>query len=88
VVLTGGQSQMEGILPLAEAVFRQQVRVAGPRPPAGLADLVTSPAYATAVGLVTYGAQLRQEGGGTGLATPASGPGIFEKVKRWIGEYF
>jgi cell division protein FtsA len=92
VVLTGGQSQMEGILPLAEAIFKQQVRVAGPRSSSqlsGLTDLVTSPAYATAVGLVTYGAQLRQEGGGAISQSAApSGPGIFSKVKRWIGEYF
>ncbi len=87
VVLTGGQSLLDGLQPLAEEVLKQQVRLAKPHTLAGLADVVNSPVYSTAVGLVGYGARMRREGGPR--ASPvSSGEGVFERIKRWIREYF
>ena len=56
VVVTGGTALMEGVVELAEAVFDQPVRRGVPRGVGGLADVVGSPIYATAVGLAAGGA--------------------------------
>ncbi len=58
VVLTGGASAMRGIVELAESVFTgKRVRVGKPQHVGGLIDVVSSPGYSTAVGLVLLGAQ-------------------------------
>jgi cell division protein FtsA len=62
VVITGGTSLLEGIPELAEAVFDQPVRRGLPGDVGGLADVVRSPIYSTAVGLALYGA--RRQGSG------------------------
>jgi cell division protein FtsA len=88
VVLTGGCAQSQGLLPLAEKVLGQQVRIGKPMAMSGLGDVVNSPEYAAAVGLVAYGSRLRSEGGGDGKAPGPVGPGIFEKLQQWIIESF
>lgn len=55
VVLTGGSSLMPGIEELAEEVLGLPVRIGRPVHIEGLDELVNSPKYATAVGLVKYG---------------------------------
>ncbi len=60
-VLTGGATMLDGIAEMAEQVIGLPVRRGGPQGVGGLVDVVKSPAYATGVGLVKYGAeQLRQ----------------------------
>lgn len=60
-VLTGGSTLLDGIAEMAEHVIGLPVRRGGPQGVGGLVDVVKSPAYATGVGLVKYGAeQLRQ----------------------------
>jgi len=59
VVVTGGTSVMEGVPELAEAVFDQPVRRGAPLAVGGLADVVRSPIYATAVGLAASGIRSR-----------------------------
>jgi cell division protein FtsA len=56
-VLCGGSTLLDGMPELAEKVLGMQVRRALPTGVGGLADVVKSPAYATAVGLVKYGAE-------------------------------
>jgi cell division protein FtsA len=55
VVLTGGSSLLPGAVELAEDIFNFPTRVGYPSEIGGLTDVVNSPAYATAVGLVLYG---------------------------------
>lgn len=55
VVITGGASLMPGIDQVATDRFRLPVRIGKPEGVSGLADVVASPAHATAVGLVRYG---------------------------------
>jgi cell division protein FtsA len=55
LVLTGGSSLISGIEGLAEEVFQRPVRIGVPMNIGGLADVVSSPQYATAVGLLMYG---------------------------------
>jgi cell division protein FtsA len=57
VVVTGGTSILHGVPELAESVFDQPVRRGVPNDVGGLADVIKSPIYATAVGLAQYGAR-------------------------------
>jgi cell division protein FtsA len=57
VVVTGGAAQLRGIDELASAVWGRHARVGQPRHVGGLVDVVSSPAYAAAVGLVLFGAR-------------------------------
>jgi cell division protein FtsA len=90
VVLTGGQAQLEDSAPLAETILKQQVRVARPQGITGLADVVSSPDFSTAVGLVAYGATHKTPGGPVRSASSpaAGGPGFFERIKHALSEYF
>jgi cell division protein FtsA len=56
VVLTGGGSLLPGIEPVAEEVFGLPVRVGMPNTIGGLTDAMAQPQYATAIGLVLFGA--------------------------------
>jgi cell division protein FtsA len=62
VVLTGGSSVMLGMVELGEEIFHMPVRVGVPRYAGGLADVVRSPRYATAVGLLLEGVQQIRQG--------------------------
>lgn len=57
VVITGGASLLDGVKEIAESVFELPVRLGMPRGISGLVDVVNNPMYATAVGLVIYGAK-------------------------------
>jgi cell division protein FtsA len=86
VVVTGGTSIMQGVPELAEGVFDQPVRRGVPGHVGGLADVVKSPIYATAVGLALYGAR-RQ--GATGTWTDTTGGTLGRWGRRlvgWLGE--
>lgn len=61
VVLTGGSSLIDGCQELGEQIFNLPTRIGYPRNVGGLKDVVNSPKYATAVGLLCYGAE--KEGG-------------------------
>jgi len=55
VVLTGGTSLLEGIVETAERILNLPVRIGYPNTVGGLSEIVKSPMYATAVGLILYG---------------------------------
>jgi cell division protein FtsA len=59
VVLTGGATLMTGAIELAEFVFDLPVKRASPEGLSGFADMVASPQYSTAVGLVLWGSEDR-----------------------------
>ena len=60
LVLAGGGSRLRGLLELAERLFALPVRLAAPRGLAGMPEEVSQPEYATAVGLLMYGARARR----------------------------
>ncbi len=62
IVLTGGSSVMQGMVELGEEIFHMPVRVGLPRYAGGLAEVVRSPRYATAVGLILEGVTQMQQG--------------------------
>ena len=55
VVLSGGSARMEGVVELAEEIFRMPVRTGVPRSVMGLHDTICNPAYAAGVGLLQLG---------------------------------
>jgi cell division protein FtsA len=57
VVITGGTTLLDGMPELAEQVLALPVRRGAPTGIGGLVDVVRSPAYSTAVGLVKYGSE-------------------------------
>jgi cell division protein FtsA len=57
VVLTGGTALIEGIQELGEQIFNLPTRIGFPDKVGGLKDVVNSPMYATAVGLLMFGAE-------------------------------
>jgi cell division protein FtsA len=63
VVLTGGASQLSGAREMAARILGRQVRQGKPAALRGLPDWASGPAFATAAGLLAWGA-----GNGRGLA--------------------
>ncbi|MBW1739967.1 MAG: cell division protein FtsA [Deltaproteobacteria bacterium] len=57
VVVTGGSCLLEGVVDIAESIFNLPTRIGKPLGISGLVDVVNNPMYATAVGLVLYGAR-------------------------------
>jgi cell division protein FtsA len=56
VVLTGGGSQLDGLLEMSEQIFDAAVRYGLPTGLTGLVDVISSPAWATASGMLLYAA--------------------------------
>ena len=57
VVITGGSSELPGVAEIAEQIFNVPARLGYPSRIGGLTEIVNKPMYATAVGLVLYGAK-------------------------------
>jgi len=60
VVLTGGGSQLDGLLEMSEEIFDCGVRYGLPRGLGGLVDVINSPAWCTASGLLLHALSERQ----------------------------
>ena len=84
VVLTGGATVLDGMVEMAERVFGMPVRRGIPRDVRGLTDVVSSPAYATAVGLVKYGLQRSHMDVGKNQAHDRN---LYDRVKTRMGEW-
>lgn len=88
IVVTGGSALLEGVPEVAEQVFNLPVRRGYPMEVGGLKDVVNSPMYATAVGLVLYG--VKQEQNKAEKFFRIRQNNIFNRVamrmKRWFKE--
>jgi cell division protein FtsA len=90
MVLTGGGSQLTGLVEAARKVLARNVRVGRPLGVAGMPDVAKGPAFATAVGLLIYPQVARMdqiEAGGAHYAMTGTG-GYFSRVGRWIRDSF
>jgi cell division protein FtsA len=83
IVVTGGSALLPGMLPLADQIFQLPTRIGYPRRITGLVDVVDNPMYATAVGLVLYGAADRPH-----KHFSRKSGGIFNKVTRRMKSWF
>lgn len=84
LVLCGGTAELAGIKDLAQQVLQLPVRVASPHDLQGLTDVLESPAYATAVGLILWGMRHGRRAG-----EPASKPKrppseFWKRVRHWF----
>ena len=86
VLLTGGTSKMEGAVELAEEIFHMPVRVGAPQHAEGLSDIIRNPIYATAVGLLIFGA--RDEESATTSRRGSTAGGFFAGIRDWFGKHF
>jgi cell division protein FtsA len=82
IVLTGGSSVMQGMVELGEEIFHMPVRLGIPRYSGGLSDVVRSPRYATAVGLLLEGVVQTRRG------LNARQGGSFKQVLGRMREWF
>jgi cell division protein FtsA len=90
IVLTGGASQVPGLLELAEEIFRMPVRLGIPQKFTGMAEIVGSPIHSTGVGLLHYCHQQKQSGPPIEIEANVDiqEQTIIEKMKRWFSKYF
>ena len=88
IVLTGGSSILKGIVEAAEKIFKLPVRRGMPKSIGGLVDVVNSPMYATAVGLLFYGMEKIKTGEIPNLTGTKVFDRVFNRMKEWIEEYF
>jgi len=86
LVLTGGSSLLEGMVDLAEDVFDMPVRLGRPQGIGGLIDVVSSPMYATGVGLILYGQRYRQIGRNTKSTDHNVFARVWTRMRSWFGD--
>jgi cell division protein FtsA len=84
VVLTGGAARIEGIQELAEQVFNLPTRTGSPTGVGGLRDVVDSPMYATAVGLLLYGAEKHGRDSKIRIRDKNIFQSILARMKKWF----
>jgi cell division protein FtsA len=90
IVLTGGGASLAGVSELAERAFAAPVRVAIPEDGlGGLVDSVRRPKFATAAGLVLYGARQAntEQMAGSG-ASGASVNRMLKSMRDWLSDFF
>lgn len=87
MVMTGGSTLLPGMIEMAEETFNMPVRMGVPTQVGGLIDVVSSPVYATGVGLVLYGMSRQDKN-----HFRAREKNIYFKVKNrmreWCSEFF
>ncbi|MGH7771199.1 MAG: cell division protein FtsA, partial [Candidatus Binatia bacterium] len=87
MVMTGGSTLLPGTIEMAEQVLSMPVRLGIPAQVGGLVDIVSSPIYATGVGLVLYGMKRQDKNFFTTRENH-----LFAKVRNrmmdWLSEFF
>jgi cell division protein FtsA len=86
VVATGGSSLLPGVPEILEQVFNMPARIGYPANVGGLKEIVDSPMYATAVGLVLYGANLEKREKKFRIRDTNIFNRIVSRMKRWFVE--
>ncbi len=84
MVVTGGSAELPGIAEMAEAVFRMPSRIGYPGEMKGLVEVVNKPMYATAVGLVLYGAKRSKESKKFRIRDTNIFGRVMDRMKRWF----
>jgi cell division protein FtsA len=88
VVITGGSTLLHGMPEMAAEVLGMPVRRGVPRGVGGLVDVVKGPQFATAVGLVQYGARQAQESPHFRIRDENVYRKVRNRMQKWLGEFF
>jgi cell division protein FtsA len=79
LVMCGGSAELAGLTELGQKVLQMPVRVGTPHDLQGLTDVLESPAYATAVGLLLWGMRQKAE------PSRRQPPSLFwQRVRDWF----
>ena len=87
VVITGGTSMLQGMAELGEEVFHLPCRIGVPAYMGGLADVVRSPRYSTAIGLLMHGRDQRMRAEAARAQVRGIG-GVAERMRLWFKANF
>lgn len=87
VVLTGGGALLEGMLEAAQRHLGMTARLGIPQGAEGLADVVASPHFSTAVGLMQRGEEPEAPApASAGKGNGAAFGRLVERIKQWLSE--
>jgi cell division protein FtsA len=86
-VITGGATQLPGMVELGEEILGLPVRLGMPKGVGGLAEVVKTPGFATGVGLVQYGSLQQRGSAEKAVAAPARA-GLFGRMRKAISSAF
>jgi len=86
VVVTGGSAELSGIAEMAKRIFQAPSRIGYPKDIKGLVEVVNKPMYATAVGLVVYGAKRCKEAKKFRIRDSNIFGRVMERMKKWFKE--
>jgi cell division protein FtsA len=84
VVVTGGSAELPGVPEMAEQIFNTPARVGYPQGIRGLVEIVNKPMYATAVGLVLYGAKEGKKTKKFRIRDNNIFHSVMDRMKRWF----
>ncbi|HEX2385687.1 MAG TPA: cell division protein FtsA [Candidatus Binatia bacterium] len=87
VVLTGGSTLLPGMIEMAEEVLGMPARLGLPMHVSGLTDVISSPIYATGVGLVLYGIK-RQDKNFFRIRENNMLGKVKGRMADWLSEFF
>ena len=90
IVVTGGGARLMGTTDAAQSVFDSAARLGLPDGVGGLADRAGGPSFATAVGLVKWGARVKpqaEERPRAHAGTPALS-GAYQRTVQWLRDFF
>ncbi|MBN1151233.1 cell division protein FtsA [candidate division WOR-3 bacterium] len=86
IVLTGGSANLRGIIEVAEEIFELPVRVGVPGEELlGMVEAVSSPSYATALGLIKYSISNQEDSEIQGEMEKKK---IVKGLKKWLSDFF
>jgi cell division protein FtsA len=95
IVLTGGSSQLVDLVDVARDVLQMPARIGTPGPLTGLVDSINGPAFATSVGLLSWGLRNGEQHDGQHPGRPdaggAGGPSwrdVFTRFGGWIKHFW
>ena len=86
VVVTGGSAELPGMSDMAEQIFNAPARIGYPQGITGLTELVNQPMYATAVGLVLYGAKAMEKKKKFRIRDTNIFHLVMSRMKKWFRE--
>ncbi len=86
IVITGGASMVNGLLDLADEVFKIPVRQGLPQHVRGLTNALQTPVYATGIGLLLYGLEAARDGINLGgeYQPIQSGQKLWNRMAGWF----
>lgn len=84
IVLTGGASNVRGVIELAELCFEMPVRKGCAHYVTGLPEATENPSFATGVGLLLHGFQQQYEGGYAIASASDNVKSMWARMKEWF----